>query len=264
MGYDSIFKAMNEQRRISNGGEPGTHDTEDCFLTAKTRVAECEQEYSNLSMVDKNKPIFRHQPFGINTLPNEISEDLGVPFCTPPIFVNHQTWASTFSSLSVEEQRKLYKSVKKDCQCYIDTSSGVVKVDAKYKIDRYQAVISVDGKIYRISEDNSSIKTKVVCGELEGTGKSILLIKITDSNDECDIIIHPEMFIAKVDVLEDKKIPGDTLTANFSYFSAYNKLSCNVALEIPDSNATNYLFEAFSALLLYTGKTMIDNRKEEE
>ena len=72
------------------------------------------------------------------------------------------------------------------------------------------------------------------------------------------------MFIAKVDVLEDKKFPGDTLTANFSYFSAYNKLSCNVALEIPDSNATKYLFEAFSALLLYTGKTMIDNRKEEE
>lgn len=105
---------------------------------------------------------------------------------------------------------------------------------------------------------------KVVCGELEGTGKSILLIKITDSNDECDIIIHPEMFIAKVDVLEDKKIPGDTLTANFSYFSEYNKLSCNVALEIPDSNATNYLFEAFSALLLYTSKTMIDNRNEEE
>ena len=65
------------------------------------------------------------------------------------------------------------------------------------------------------------------------------------------------MFIAKVDVLEDKKIPGDTLTANFSYFSAYNKLSCNVALEIPDSNATNYFFEAFSALLLGTARLII-------
>lgn len=201
------------------------------------------------------------------TVPDKSHGNPGKGLRTPELFTDSRV--NEFNLLPREERRKLFKALKKDTVCWFDLSKRHVKVDEKYKIKRYMILFSVNGKMYYCSGDDFTRKIKVACGESEETNRPILLIKtnVADDlfdDDENSVIVQPEMFVAKIEIADDSEAPGDTLTANFSYFAAFDKLSCNTALEVPDSNATNYLFDAFSSLLLYTSKALANKEMEEE
>lgn len=169
---------------------------------------------------------------------------------------------SRFNGSSNKNKRKRFKELKEDNISYINFKKRFIYADGKYRFSKFEAVYSVNGMMYFISSNGDVPDLVVRCGPTEDTGEPVLLMKfgsLADSfvDDEDDVnIVQPDFFVAKLvmDVDEDS-----CYTANISYFANDSKLSCNLASELPDANATGTLLEVFASMAALIGTELIDD-----
>lgn len=172
---------------------------------------------------------------------------------------------SRFNGGSNKNKRKRFKTLKEDNISCINFHKGFITADGKYRFSKFEAVYSVNGMMYFISSNGDAPDLIVRCGPTEDTGEPVLLMKfgsLADSfvDDEDDVnIVQPDFFVAKLvmDVDEDS-----CYTANISYFANDSKLSCNLASELPDANATGSLLEAFATMAAIMGTELLDDSEE--
>ena len=168
---------------------------------------------------------------------------------------------SRFNSGTNEHKRKRFKKLKKSYVSYIDFRKRFINADGKYRFSKFEAVYSVNGMMSFISSNGDVPDLVVRCGPTEDTGEPVLLMKFgsqadsfLDDEDEDVNIVQPDFFVAKLvmDVDEDS-----CYTANISYFANDSRLSCNLASELPDANATGTLLEVFASMAAIMGTELI-------
>lgn len=181
------------------------------------------------------------------------------PIPTPRVLRCPET--SSFNSGTNEHRRKRFKKLKKSYVSYVDFRERFIKADGKYRFSEFEVVYSVNGMMYFISSDGDVPDLVVRCGPTEDTGEPVLLMKFGsqadsffDDEDEDVNIVQPDFFVAKlvIDVDDDS-----CYTANISYFANDSKLSCNLASELPDANATGTLLEVFASMAALMGTELI-------
>ena len=168
---------------------------------------------------------------------------------------------SSFNSGTNEHKRKRFKKLKKSYVSYVDFRERFINADGKYRFSEFEAVYSVNGMMSFISSNGDVPDLVVRCGPTEDTGEPVLLMKFgsqadsfLDDEDEDVNIVQPDFFVAKLvmDVDEDS-----CYTANISYFANDSRLSCNLASELPDANATGTLLEVFASMAAIMGTELI-------
>lgn len=168
---------------------------------------------------------------------------------------------SSFNSGTNEHRRKRFKKLKKSYVSYVDFRERFINADGKYRFSEFEVVYSVNGMMYFISSNGDVPDLIVRCGPTEDTGEPVLLMKFGsqadsffDDEDEDVNIVQTDFFVAKlvIDVDEDS-----CYTANISYFANDSKLSCNLASELPDANATGTLLGVFASMAALMGTELI-------
>lgn len=170
---------------------------------------------------------------------------------------------SSFNGGTNEHKRKRFKKLKKSYVSYVDFRERFINADGKYRFSEFEAVYSVNGMMHFISSNGDVPDLVVRCGPTDDTGEPVLLMKFGsqadsffDEEDEDVNIVQPDFFVAKlvIDVDEDS-----CYTANISYFANDSRLSCNLASELPDANATGTLLEVFASMAALMGAELIDD-----
>lgn len=170
---------------------------------------------------------------------------------------------SSFNGGSNKNKRKRYKTLKEDNISYVNFRKRFITADGKYRFSEFEVVYSVNGMMYFISSNGDVPDLVVRCGPTEDTGEPVLLMKFGsqadsffDDEDEDVNIVQPDFFVAKlvIDVDEDS-----CYTANISYFANDSKLSCNLASELPDANATGTLLEVFASMAAIMGTELLND-----
>ncbi|MGN0699573.1 MAG: hypothetical protein ACI4J8_01085 [Oscillospiraceae bacterium] len=221
-----------------------------------TRVMAAANDTS--SMVEQHTPSTTHRPAYI-PFHEWVKRTNKRAIPTPRVLRCPET--SSFNGGSNKNKRKRFKELKEDNISYINLKKRFINADGKYRFSKFEAVYSVNGMMYFISSNGDVPDLVVRCGPTEDTGEPVLLMKFDsqadsffDDEDEDVNIVQPDFFVAKlvIDVDEDS-----CYTANISYFANDSKLSCNLASELPDANATGTLLEVFASMAAIMGTELI-------
>ncbi len=158
--------------------------------------------------------------------------------------------------LTQKELKRFYNILRKDLDSVkIHTGNGWIENMGKEKLDKDLGCFGVEGEVKGFSHNYPFYGTMdftVVFGHVESN--VIAVIKLVDSNDN-DYYYVPDFFIYRGYYM---KKSGKVAVNNIMYCAAQNYLSCNNAIESPDSVASDTVYKMMIAMLMCgsTSKTI--------
>lgn len=191
---------------------------------------------------------------------NNIAQDTEITGCPTPSCLRSKD-AADYNAMSYEERLYLRKSTKKDKLCAIDFSKFLLKLRTPnvYRFSSADVIFSLEGKLRfaHYDKDNCPYDMNVTLGHSddERAHAWIMIGEKCDCNgNDTRDIRHLEFFAARLAI----KITDDhEIIANYYFHDASNHLSCNVADEVPDADASDMVFKLLANFIYKSSIDML-------
>lgn len=164
--------------------------------------------------------------------------------------------ANAFNNGTLESKIRTYSELKRQRISGFNLSKKRLKTESNgtYEIESCKSFYSINKKMDSfICNQREKLDIEITCGCID-EDDPILLIKhgsIKDAYDDGDlVIIQPEFFAAKM-ILFDSD--DESSTAYVIYHAAARKLSVEIANEIPNSCASDLMFDMLAYFIVKNG-----------